>query len=376
MRQCGGHPAVDGAKPGRAVCGFTHTTRWASRASQAICSPRSAGSPRSQPSEAITTTAPWAAPRCPCCRTNSASSSPSRVPPDQSGIAAVADRERASGSATAELARDPGQPGAHREDLGAAPGPGHRVSEQQRPLRVRSHRAADVEQEHDAARPAGRRVPVQQGRLAALRARSPATSGVRRRGRAAPGDAGGTAGSGRRARSAATSRRARSRSASSSWPRSALRRISSSLAVASHGRSGPCARRARCGRGQGRARPPAGRPGSAGSDAVRIGRRSAKYAANAASYRSMSCRLRARGEAAGPVHLRAAGAAELVDGQRHAVHAVRRRGDSGAAQHPSEPDQDPDGVPRLRRHGITRRDRPARAARSPAAVRGRCPRGT
>ena len=45
--------------------GLTHTIRWASRARRSISRPTSAGSPRSQPSERITTTAPRAMPRRP-----------------------------------------------------------------------------------------------------------------------------------------------------------------------------------------------------------------------------------------------------------------------------------------------------------------------
>ena len=44
--------------PGDAFSGLTHTTRWATRCSRAICSASTSGSPRSQPSDRMTTTAP------------------------------------------------------------------------------------------------------------------------------------------------------------------------------------------------------------------------------------------------------------------------------------------------------------------------------
>jgi hypothetical protein len=51
-------PLASGSYPGVAFKGLTHTTRWATRDSRAICSPITSGSPRSHPSERITTTAP------------------------------------------------------------------------------------------------------------------------------------------------------------------------------------------------------------------------------------------------------------------------------------------------------------------------------
>ena len=91
-------PAVIGAKPGIPRCGLTHTTRCASRASRAICAPSRVASPRSQPSEAITTTAPRATPRWPQRSRNALTSSPSRVPPLQSGTAPDTASRAADGS--------------------------------------------------------------------------------------------------------------------------------------------------------------------------------------------------------------------------------------------------------------------------------------
>src|SRR5262245_614391 len=58
-------PPARTAKPAPPALGLTQTIRYASRDRRAISRPTSAGSPRSQPSERITTTAPLAMPRRP-----------------------------------------------------------------------------------------------------------------------------------------------------------------------------------------------------------------------------------------------------------------------------------------------------------------------
>ena len=83
-------PPARTEKPDAAARGFTQTMRCARRESRAISRPTSPGSPRSQPSERITTTAPRAMPRRPWRSLNSLSASPMRVPLDQSGAAAAA----------------------------------------------------------------------------------------------------------------------------------------------------------------------------------------------------------------------------------------------------------------------------------------------
>jgi hypothetical protein len=70
--------------------GLTHTIRCASRDRRCISRATNAGSPRSQPSDRITTTAPRAIPRRPWRSLNAFSASPIRVPLDQSGAAAAA----------------------------------------------------------------------------------------------------------------------------------------------------------------------------------------------------------------------------------------------------------------------------------------------
>ena len=91
-------PAASGANPGLAFSGLTHTRRWATRCSRRTCSPSTAGSPRSHPSERITTTAPRARPRRPHVSLKVRSPSPRRVPPDQSSTTPAAASRAASGS--------------------------------------------------------------------------------------------------------------------------------------------------------------------------------------------------------------------------------------------------------------------------------------
>ena len=91
--QCGSAaaiPPVRGEKPAALTRGLTHTIRCARRARRSISRPTSVGSPRSQPSERITITAPRAIPRRPWRSLNAFSASPIRVPLDQSGAAAAA----------------------------------------------------------------------------------------------------------------------------------------------------------------------------------------------------------------------------------------------------------------------------------------------
>ena len=102
----------------RSTRGLTHTIRWASRARRSISRPTSAGSPRSQPSERITTTAPRAMPRRPWRSLNAFSASPIRVPLDQSGAAAAARWIARSGWRAAQRAGQAGQPGGEHERLG------------------------------------------------------------------------------------------------------------------------------------------------------------------------------------------------------------------------------------------------------------------
>ena len=244
---------------------------------------------------------------------------------DRAGAA----RSAWSGSALGELTRHPGQPRAQREHLGAAAGADHGVREQQRPLGVRRHRSTDVQQEHHPAWAAGRCTVPQQRGLAAL----PHHGAERSCGVDSPRRAGRSRRDGRVGpwtRNAAINRRARCRSASSRCARSAWRRISSSLAVAATlpvtGRSvGHRAARIDAGltamvrRGAAAGRRP-------GEDVATVGevRRERRVVA-------LDVLLaRTRRQPPGPVDLRPADPAELVDRRGHAVHAVRRRGDAGA----------------------------------------------
>ena len=86
-----GHAAAMPPASGRycslLVRGLTQMMRCATRDSRCISRRSTAGSPVSQPSEMITTTAPRARPGRPTVSLNSFSEAPMRVPPSQSGAA-------------------------------------------------------------------------------------------------------------------------------------------------------------------------------------------------------------------------------------------------------------------------------------------------
>jgi hypothetical protein len=115
------------------------------------------------------------------------SSSPSRVPPPASTSARRDGRHGGVRVAQRHLARDAGQAGAHREDLGRAGRPPRGgVREAQQRVRVALHRAADVDQQDHAARTGAGRAVAQRRRLAAgrePRPQGPATVDLAAQGR-------------------------------------------------------------------------------------------------------------------------------------------------------------------------------------------------
>ena len=134
--------------------------------------PTSSASPRSQPSERITTTAPRvsAAP-APLVVVRLERRRRSACRPTSRCTRAAAASSAASGSRVAELRRDPRQPRAERERLDPAPRAARRVQvEQQRP-RVRLHRAGDVEDQHELPRSVGPAAERALDRVAAGRER-------------------------------------------------------------------------------------------------------------------------------------------------------------------------------------------------------------
>ena len=150
VRQRRRHAPGERLVPVSAGCGFTQTSRYASRDSRATCSPSGRGSPRSQPSLHSTTTAPRAVPRCPHRSRNAFSDSARRVPPCQSGIAVAGGAQRRVRIAMAQRPGHPGQPGADREHLGRRrPAPHRGVPEAQQRVGVRRHRPGHVEQQHE-----------------------------------------------------------------------------------------------------------------------------------------------------------------------------------------------------------------------------------
>ena len=209
-------PARSARSPGSAFSGFTHTRRWATRCRRRTCSPSTAGSPRSQPSERITTTAPRARPRTPHVSLKVRSPSPRRVPPDQSSTTPATASSAASGSRdrSSRVMRVHRVPSVNTS-TGARPDHGDVGEADQRP-RVGLHRAGHVAQQHDppgpVARPAG-------GRCAAARRPCAGRAAWWRRGRA--GRAGGGTGGGDASGAAAPTSR-----------RSAIRRWASSSSAA------------------------------------------------------------------------------------------------------------------------------------------------
>ena len=125
--------------------------RWQSRDSRSMAVASTSGSPRSRPSEQITTIPPRLSPPRAQSRTNRSSEAPIRVPPSQSVTARRGAVERLVGPAAVQLAGHPGQPGPEAEDLDAGGGAGRGVRELDQVARVVRHRARHVQDEASAA---------------------------------------------------------------------------------------------------------------------------------------------------------------------------------------------------------------------------------
>ena len=142
-----------GRSPGVTFSGFTHTTRWATRWSRCICSARTSGSPRSQPSERMTTIAPRAMPRTPHwslkARTPFAEAGAAR-PVGHVGAGLLQGDVRV---AARQLPGQPGEAGAEGEGLHPLAADHGGVDEAQQRPGVGLHRARDVEQQDRAAGP-------------------------------------------------------------------------------------------------------------------------------------------------------------------------------------------------------------------------------
>ena len=119
VRQRRDHPA--GARRRsrpRPTRGLTHTIRCASRASRSISRPTSAGSPRSQPSERITITAPRAIPRRPWRSLNALQRVADAGAAGPVGRGRGGALDRALGAARGQRAGDARQPRGEHERLG------------------------------------------------------------------------------------------------------------------------------------------------------------------------------------------------------------------------------------------------------------------
>ena len=197
-----GHHHAQRARPEAArrspLCGFSHTMRWHSRDSRSIAVASTAGSPRSRPSEQITTIPPRPTPRRPQSRTKASQrvADPGPALPVEDGPGRPF--QRLVGTAVLELAGDPGQPGAEAEDLDPGRGPawwsartgaGCASSRPSSPTRPGSGPAAAAGAGGAArtARPARRacassRAPCGAGRALRPRDRAPIVRRLRRRG--------------------------------------------------------------------------------------------------------------------------------------------------------------------------------------------------
>ena len=159
--------------------GLTHTMRWARRASRSISRPNRAGSPPSQPSDTMTTTAPRASPRRAHPSLNALMASPRRVPPDQSGVAAIAAARATAGWVGAQLAGEAVQPRGEDERLGPQR-PDRPVQQVQVGPAVGLHRPRHVG-DQDHAPLAGTATAAHQPERVATRAGGqPATTGAGR----------------------------------------------------------------------------------------------------------------------------------------------------------------------------------------------------
>ncbi len=173
-------------------------------------------SPVSHPSERMTTTAPRAKPRCPHRSRNSRNPSPSRVPPDQSGMAAATARIAVSGSrwrigSVTRVSRVPRV----NTSVGVPLPAGGDVGEAQQHVGVAGHGAADVDQQHHPSRPVTRGPCGGGGRARPRTAAARARCGAGRSPRVGPDPSGGCGGSRRACANAASSRCSSARSRSS-----------------------------------------------------------------------------------------------------------------------------------------------------------------
>ena len=122
-------PRVSGVKLARSpLWGLSQTIRWHNRDSRSMADSRSSGSPRSSPSEQITTMPPRVRPRRAHRRTNSSRQNADPGPALPVGHRGGRAVEGEVGAAVLELAGDPGQPGPEAEDLDPARTPWSRCA--------------------------------------------------------------------------------------------------------------------------------------------------------------------------------------------------------------------------------------------------------
>ncbi len=154
--------------------GLSQTSRWQLRRRRAVSVATSIGSPRSQPSDTTMTMPLVRSVRRAQRRLNSRNDSPIRVPPAQSLTASATRGERAIAVAVAKQPRHPGQLRPEHERLRLdRRRRRQRLDEPQQQPRMALHRARDVAQDDDLARPLDRSPPDPFGELAARREVAP-----------------------------------------------------------------------------------------------------------------------------------------------------------------------------------------------------------
>ena len=173
VRQGGRHAGHQRLVPGGGLRGLTHTIRWARRASRAICSPRTVGSPVSHPSDTITTTAaPGHPPTAVAVVELRAARRRCGCRPTSRGPRPAARRRARSGLVDRRLAGQRGSAGWRtRRPPPARP---HRpVQQVEVGAGVGLHRARDVGDEHEPPGPLGPAAELPTDRVAAVAVRPP-----------------------------------------------------------------------------------------------------------------------------------------------------------------------------------------------------------
>ena len=130
----------------------TQISRWLSRARRLTAWTMASGSPRSSPSENTSVTAPRTSAAWRDTDRKASSEAPMRVPPSKSKTRSESRASASSGTRCFSVRGDARQPRAEAEGLDLGAGARQQLREAQRRLRMRLHRAGDVDQQQQPAR--------------------------------------------------------------------------------------------------------------------------------------------------------------------------------------------------------------------------------